>query len=360
VPPFRAYGPLSDLVFGAFAQWDSQWFLAIVEHGYDSQEKTAFFPLYPLVVRGLATVTGSALVAGVLVSLVAGTIGVVLVGRIAEQVLGARVARDAVVLYALYPIAFVFTAVYSDGLFLALAAGCYLAAMRGQPLVAGLLGALATGTRLVGLALVPALLLLLWTERSSSPRQRAGLLAPLLTPAGLLLYAVYLRHRFGDWAVFAHAQRTFWFRHTAHLGPLGGAWQALTSAFHGAAELGRHLPRAQGYPAGLSRPDQYATWNVVHFALLLAALWLTWLVWRRLGAPLAVYSLTLLAITLSAPAEGVPLVSLPRFLLADFPLFIGLACLTVERPRIRLPLLVGFAATGAAAAVAFSHHSWVA
>jgi len=37
-------------------------------------------------------------------------------------------AWDAVLLIALYPLAFVFTAVYSDGLFLALSAGSFLAA----------------------------------------------------------------------------------------------------------------------------------------------------------------------------------------------------------------------------------------
>jgi hypothetical protein len=63
---------------------------------------------------------------------------------------------------------------------------------------------------------------------------------------------------------------------------------------------------------------------------------------------------------LSAPAEGFPLVSLPRFLLADFPLFLALASLTLERPRARDAVLVAFAALGAVAAAAFARAIWIA
>ena len=65
-------------------------------------------------------------------------------------------------------------------------------------------------------------------------------------------------------------------------------------------------------------------------------------------------------IALSAPAEGFPLVSLPRFLLADFPLFLVLASLTLERPRARDVLIAAFAAFGAVAAVAFARGVWIA
>jgi Gpi18-like mannosyltransferase len=158
IPPFRAYESVTDLLFGTFAQWDSVWFLHIAEHGYDSKQITAFFPFYPLVVHGLAEVVRSTLVAGVLVSLAAGAVAAAVLARIARSVLGERTASDVVLFVALYPIAYVFTALYSDGLFLALAAGSFLAAQRRRSLQAGVLGGLAVGTRIVGLALLPALI----------------------------------------------------------------------------------------------------------------------------------------------------------------------------------------------------------
>ena len=65
-------------------------------------------------------------------------------------------------------------------------------------------------------------------------------------------------------------------------------------------------------------------------------------------------------IALSAPAEGFPLVSLPRFLLADFPLFLALASLTLDRPRARDAVIVIFAALGAVAVAAFARGVWIA
>jgi hypothetical protein len=82
--------------------------------------------------------------------------------------------------------------------------------------------------------------------------------------------------------------------------------------------------------------------------------------WRRLGPAFGVYSVATLAILLSVPAEGFPLVSLPRFLLGDFPLFLALASLTLDHPRARGPTLCAFAALGALAAAAFARGIWVA
>src|SRR5438132_1326991 len=64
IAPFRAWGRLSDLFFDTFAQWDSVWFIHIADHGYDSKQITAFFPFYPLIVRGLSHVFGSTVIAG--------------------------------------------------------------------------------------------------------------------------------------------------------------------------------------------------------------------------------------------------------------------------------------------------------
>jgi hypothetical protein len=122
----------------------------------------------------------------------------------------------------------------------------------------------------------------------------------------------------------------------------------------------RHLPRSQNYPTGYENPDIWALWNVVHFALLVAAVALTWVAWRRLGPAFGIYSASVLAISLSAPADFVPLVSLPRFLLADFPILIALAGLLENRPRARAAVFLLFAVTGTAAAIAFSREIWVA
>ncbi len=347
-----AYGPASDVLFRTFAQWDARWFLQIAEHGYEEvPQAAAFFPVYPAAAHGLAWLTGSTLVAGVLISLAAGAAAAWALAEIARPLLGRRGAHDAVLYLALYPVGFVFTALYSDGLFLALAAGSFLAALRGRSLAAGLLGGLATGTRLLGLALLPALLLLLWRGRDLRSLAR---LAPLaLLPAAVGLYALYLGSKLDDPWAFTTAQAD-WSRETSTLGPLGGLWDSVQAA-------GRGLRDLLSLPAeGPGQVEQVALWNVTHLVVLAGAVWLTWVAWVRLGAAFGLYSAATLAIALSVPAAGFPLVSLPRFLLADFPLFLALASLTLDRPRVREATLWSFAALGAVAAAAFARGIWIA
>ena len=320
-------------------------------------EAAALFPLYPALVHGLAWVTGSILVAGILISLASAAVAAAVLAELARPVLGARGARDTVLFLALYPVSFVFCAVYSEGIFLALGAGAFLAAQRGRALLAGVLGGLATGTRLIGLALLPALAILL--AQNSDDRGRGGrralalrLLPLLLLPAAVGLYAFHLDRELGDAWAFSSAQ-TSWNRNLSPLGPLGGLIDSVQAAGRGARVLAS-LPYEPGHE------HRVALWNVTHLALLAAVAWLTWVAWRRLGAAHGAYAVATLAIVLSAPVEGFPLVSLPRFVLGDFPLFLALASLTAGRPRARDALLWGFAALGAVAAIGFSRGIWIA
>lgn len=369
--PFQAFprvwgsGRL-DLLFGAFYQWDATWFKQIALHGYGGPPlgrpagTAAFFPLYPLVVRGVGEVVRSLDVAGVLVSLVAGGLAAWVLRELARPYVGEAGARFTVLLVALYPVGYVFTALYSDALFLLLAAGSFLAAQRRRPWLAGVLGGLAVGTRALGLALVPALVVLLWPRGERRPAAYLRLAPILLLPAALGAYALYLHVHLGDALAFAHAQRDVWLRRSNAAGPFLGLWEASRDAWRGLVNLALHVPRRNAGGEGLPQATAIGFWNLVHLLLLAAAAWLTAVAWRRLGAAFGLYSAATLLVVLWTPVQGLPLTSLPRLLLADFPLFVALAVLCRGRPGARTALLCTFAAFGALAAVAFSRHVWVA
>ena len=330
--------PGGDLLVHTFDRWDSVWFSRIATVGYDRPASAAFFPVYPLLVHGLAFVVRSHVLAGVLLSLAAAGAASVLLGRIARRHLPADAASTTVVLFALYPLAFVFTAVYSDALFTLFVVAAFEAAERGHALVAGVAAGLAVDTRALGLALVPALAVVFWP----SVRRLAPL---LLVPAALGLWMLYLHEHYGDGLAFAHAEQEYWHRAT----PSPHAyWHALRQSeaaysnllFHG------YVPLAAATAADV--------------ACLVAAVWLTGLTWRRLGPALAVFSWATIVLAVAAPARREPFFSLPRFLLADFPLFLVLASLLVGRPRAREIVYAGFAAVGAVAAVGFAHGVGVA
>jgi len=282
----------------------------------------------------------------------------VAIARIVRLSAGGSYAGDSVLFFALYPIAFVFTAAYSDGLFVALAAWAYLSALRGRPALAGLLGGAAVLARPTGMALLPALALLLWPKRHTA-RAWLAMSPLLLLPGALVAYCLYLRSHFGDAFAFLHSEGAFWLRHVPATGPIGGLWDAVRSGEQGAAELVLHLPARSGAPSGFPKPEEFAIWNVVQLAVLVAACALTWICWKRVSRAAALYSAATIVLFLSAPAAVVPLVSEPRFLIGDFPLFIALAALVADRPRLRSALVVSFAAFGLLAAVGFAHGVWV-
>lgn len=350
--PDRAWDPFTDLVFGTFDHWDARWFLDIARQGY-SEASAAFFPLYP----ALLSLLGSSLVWGTLLSLVAAGLGAGFVAAIARTKLGAAGARDTVLILALFPTAFVFTALYSDGLFLMLSAASFLAAERGRPWLAGVAGGLAVATRAMGLALLPALVYLLWPRN----RRDAWRLVPLLLlPAAVGLYALYLDRELGDAWAFTDAQSAGWDRELATLGPLGGLWMATEAGGHGTLEILRDLPRTDPGGTGFSQPLKVSFWNAVHLLVLVPVVWLTFVAWRRFGPALGLYALATLVLILSVPSTGFPLISLPRFLLTDFPVLIALAAVIRDRPSLRTGVLVGLGALSAAAGIAFSRGLWVA
>ena len=353
IPADRAYTAWGDLLFGTFEHWDAQWFMHVARDGYNPVS-AAFFPLYPLLVHGLAWVVRSTLVAGTLLSLASAGAAAWALAEIARPLFGPRGARDAVLYLALFPTAYVFTAVYSDALFLALSAASFLAASRGRSWTAGVAGGLAVATRLVGIALLPALLFLLWPR---ARREVARLVPLLLLPAAVGFYSLYLHYAVGDWLAWRHSQLG-WQRETPSLGPLGGLWWAIEAGGHGGLELLRHLPRGMDAPGGFTPTERLAFWNAFSLLLFVVACWLTWVAWRRLGHAFGLYSAATLVVVLAAPSKGFPLVSLPRFLMDDFPVVLALVALT--RRRGREALLVGLAALTAVAGVAFAHAIWIA
>src|SRR5918999_1309624 len=84
---------LVDPVLSPLARWDAVWYLRIADSGYGgSDARAAFFPLYPLLVRGLATPFGASaaalLVAAYAVAMAAFVGALVLLYRLVPLGLG--------------------------------------------------------------------------------------------------------------------------------------------------------------------------------------------------------------------------------------------------------------------------------
>src|SRR5207248_529687 len=84
-----------------------------------------------------------------------------------------------------------------------------------------------------------------------------------------------------------------------------------------------------------SDPIRVATLNLENLAFLALFVALTVIAWRRFGAPYGLFATLSLAIPLSVPSSRWPLLSIPRFGLTIFPLFLALAVVAADRPGRR-------------------------
>lgn len=328
-----------------FARWDTGWYFHIAELGYfydgpGVQSAVAFFPGYPLLVRLVGFVTGDLIIAGVLVTLVAGALATAAFAVWSRAAVGDAHWRLAVVLLLTTPFAyFLFGAVYSDALFLASALAAFLALERDHPLLAASAGIVATASRPVGLALVAGLLVRsleldgvlpgssprLMGRPSPSPRSvalipgriewralRVRTLIVGLSVLGLVGYCLLLWWRFGEPFAFAKVET--------------------------AAGWSRKVDRDSVLMLDYFRRWRDYSPNLVHFGLTLQAI-LSFLalglvvpVVRRLGWGYGTYTLLVVGVPLLTSSD---FIAMGRYVLMAFPAFaMGAVVLRRQSSRV--------------------------
>lgn len=290
------------------SRWDGQHYLQIVREGYPptlpggtggaAQSVHAFFPGFPMVVRGVVAVTGLAPnTAGVVTTIAMATVAAALIWLLARDLAGEEVATRAVLLFSFFPGSFVLGMIYSEGAFLAFSAACLLALHRRRWIPAGLAAAAAGATRPTGLVLVACCA---WAAVEAVRRRREwmALAAPALAPVGFVAWSVFLA---------AHtASATSWLR-------------SQQDGWGQGFDVGAHTARATG--AFLAHPLDDLNRSVcvlTIFAIVAGGV----LLWRlRPPAVLWIYTAGIIA-----PAVlSAILTSTPRFALTAFPLQIAAA-----------------------------------
>lgn len=223
-----------DAFYASFARFDAGWYAKIAESGYTDEKTTAFFPLYPMMMKGLSAITGfSYKVSGQAVSILFFFIALWLVQVLSEQddILGftmnkRQAGRFIACIIALHPLSFFYTIPYTESLFLTLTLLFMISAAQKRWLAAGICGFLAGLTRNTGALL--AIIFLFQYLKSILPKCEStrlsacvghyfreffklmggfhiryfvryrAFLAILLIPAGSIAYFTYLYFKFGS------------------------------------------------------------------------------------------------------------------------------------------------------------------
>jgi hypothetical protein len=338
-----------------WAHWDGAWYSEIAAGGYGGRAptSTAFFPLYPMLMRFGITLGGGPALWGVLISLSATPIALFFLYRIAEKLYGSRAARAATLALAFFPTAFFLNAVYTEALFLALSAGAVWAAhVRRNLLLAGVLGALAAATRNLGVIL----LLPLFSEWLRYRREFGlhGLAGLALVPAGLLGYAGFLWGRFGDPLVSARQQDEYWGRELENL------FTTLADAWRAARDGAKYLLDPETLFLSTSASPALEASNTLNFAFLILFLILLAIGFVVLPPGLSLYTFVVVLLPVLTPAPSFPLMSLPRFLLGAFPIFLVLGYLLSRSKPVFVLWLLFSLSTGVALTALFTTWRWVA
>jgi hypothetical protein len=290
--------------------WDGHWYRLIGEHGYlllpGRYSDPAFFPLLPILLRGLRAVGIPYDLAGLALTNAAFLVALIGLYKLACYWLPEWDARRTAIIAALFPGGVAMAMIYPESLALALIAFAGVFAYRRQWLLTALCAALATLARPEGLLLTIPIAVSVaraWPGLSPTTRGRAGA-AVIAAPATLATISIYFWHTLGNPFAWSDAEQA-WGRSLDPLGP----YHALAS---------------------LLTASNYELWQIrdaVSFAVYLGLLAVAWKAtpkgWIIAGA----------AITLLPLATG-SFKSIERFGLMALPVYAAIAVMA-RSPRVQ-------------------------
>jgi Mannosyltransferase (PIG-V) len=335
--------------FLSWLHFDVFSYIGVASYGYTSARDTAFFPLWPLLIRSLGLPLGGSTIAYYIAGLILANLffylALVVLYKLIIRAFDAQVAQKALFFLAFYPYALFFFAGYTESLFLLLILGTFLFLQRAGTLdwwLAGLCGYFAAMTRSMGILLsVPFLVvyvqhfLLPGRFKETGWRQKIAAFAPLLLIAlGLITYMLYLGYTMGNPLLFSVAEATSW--HRPFVPPWTGFYYAIRSFF------------VSPWPN---------TENIMDLAFTVIPMLVLALSWRRLPLHYSLFALVMMIFPLCY-IQGTTLTAVPRYMLVVFPLIIGIA--VWKRAHVDMLYLALALPLFALNVILFVNHYWVA
>jgi len=188
------------------SEWDGPHYISIAQKGYSNDTLTAFFPLYPLLIRLFIYILHSPLISALIVSWLC-LIGALFFyikilktmsfGKLQDIVLG-------ILLFLFFPTGVFLAATYTESLFAFAALGALYFSLKGKYLWAGIFAGLATATHPNGVFIIPLIMVVLW---ESKKKIWQILISAVIGSLGILGYISYLWVSKGKPLAFVSAQK---------------------------------------------------------------------------------------------------------------------------------------------------------
>ncbi|MEV6298609.1 hypothetical protein AB0M02_04305 [Actinoplanes sp. NPDC051861] len=202
--------------------WDAGWFLRVAMDGYPDTytydangvlqgNELAFFPVYPMLIRGGAALgipPSTAAIAVAWIASVGAAVGLHLLGT---SLYNKRAGWALVAICCSAPVSVVMSMAYSESIYLALVAGMLVAAHRKVWWAAGLLGLLTALSRPTGAAAAVALAVAAFLAVRESRREMwKPITAAAVALAGVPLYLGWVALRIGEPTAWFKIQTAGW------------------------------------------------------------------------------------------------------------------------------------------------------
>ena len=203
---------LQNPLLWAWGNFDGEHYLFISKYGYNPHQYY-FFPLYPYLVRLFAVLSRQGLdkyhLLGLVVSHIFFVAGLAGLWKLIKLDYNIKVAKISLLIILLFPVSFFFVSFYTESLFLALVVWALYFARKKMWVGACILGALASATRIIGLVLIPVFIIEFISQYSNAvckpsyKRIVITFLAFISVSVGLIVYMIFLNHITGDFFAFS-------------------------------------------------------------------------------------------------------------------------------------------------------------
>lgn len=278
--------------------WDSNWYLAIARDWYQQSGETSvaivFYPLYPLLIKFASFFVNDLPLSALLVSFLFTIIASILLFEITLLDFNKKIATKAVFFMNIFPTSYFLQAIYTESLFLSVSLLCFFLLRKGGLFAAGLIGTLATLTRINGLFLLP----IFFIENQDKSITKK-IFSSILAGSGFLFYLAFNFFTFGNFFQFTEILKGYWFKH------IDWPWNGIS----GAIDLLSFYEGDYFFAYSFELPTILLSFAVGIFAFL------------RIRKSYGVYVL-INAILFTSTSF---ILSTPRYALVLFPIFIALA-----------------------------------
>jgi len=207
---------VGSFLFSPWANFDGVHYLLIAANGY--AQNAGFFPMYPILIFFLTSIISPSAaiypfypvqyLAVLFITNLFFLLSLIMLYKLVSIDYEDSLPILVILFILIFPTSFFFASIYSESLFLLLSLLSFYFARTNRWFLSSLCGGLLTATRLVGIAIIPALIIEFIQQKKNLFKRK--MLFLFLTPLGIASYMLFNYLKWGNAFYFIQAQGSFY------------------------------------------------------------------------------------------------------------------------------------------------------